>query len=111
MSTFTIKIQDTEISTLVDSWMEAIEKIPDTQLYTRMQVREKSASLWDTIRFNADVLKSGIVSVVVSAEMLLAKSKEYAGFVYSLPEDVRSLFNTEFEAFWSSLCSKMNIKE
>lgn len=111
MSNFTIQIQDTEISTLVGSWMEAIEKIPSTQFYTRMQVREKSISLWNTIRQNADVLKTGIVSVVVSAEMLLSKSKEYASFVHSLPEDVRSLFNAEFEAFWSSLCSKMNIKE
>jgi hypothetical protein len=105
MTNTVIKIGNKEISTLAAEWLDAVESIPNESIYSKMQVRAESMSLWNMFRTHSDVLANGDVSIVLSGQDMMDKSKTYALFVHSLPENIRSLFNEKFETFWDSICS------
>lgn len=107
MTNATIKIDNKEISTLAAEWLDAIETIPNESIYSKMKVREESMNLWNMFRNNCDMMVNGDVSIVVTEDDIMNKSKAYAVFVHSLPEDIREMFNSKFENFWDSVCSHM----
>lgn len=110
MTNATIKIDNKQISTLAAEWLDAIETIPNESIYSKMKVREESMNLWNMFRTNSDVLVNGDVSIVVTEVDILQKSKNYALFVHSLPEDIREMFNSKFENFWAAVCTHMVLK-
>lgn len=110
MTNATIKIDNNEISTLAAEWLDAIEAIPNGSIYSKMKVREESMNLWNMFRNNSDVLVDGDVSIVVTKDDIMRKSNAYAVFVHSLPENIRSIFNSKFENFWEAVCTHMVIK-
>ena len=110
MTNATIKIDNKEISTLAAEWLDAIESIPNESIYSKMKVREESMNLWNMFRNNCDVLVNGDVSIVVTEDDIMKKSKAYAVFVHSLPEEIREMFNTKFENFWDAVCTYMVLK-
>ena len=107
MTNATIKIDNKEISTLAAEWLDAIETIPNESIYSKMKVREESMNLWNMCRNNCDMMVNGDVSIVVTEDDIMNKSKAYAVFVHSLPEDIREMFNSKFENFWDAVCSHM----
>ena len=110
MTNATIKIDNKEISTLAAEWLDAIETIPNESIYSKMKVREESMNLWNMFRNNCDVMVNGDVSIVVTEVDIMQKSKAYAVFVHSLPENIRELFNSKFENFWDAVCTHMVLK-
>jgi hypothetical protein len=107
MTNATIKINNKEISTLAAEWLDAIETIPNESIYSKMKVREESMNLWNMFRNNCDMMVNGDVSIVVTEDDIMNKSKAYAVFVHSLPEDIREMFNSKFENFWDAVCTHM----
>jgi hypothetical protein len=110
MTNATIKIDNKEISTLAAEWLDAIETIPNESIYSKMKVREESMNLWNMFRNNCDMMVNGDVSIVVTEDDIMNKSKAYAVFVHSLPEDIREMFNSKFENFWDAVCTHMVLK-
>lgn len=110
MTNATIKIDNKEISKLAAEWLDAIETIPNESIYSKMQVREESMNLWNMFRKNSDILRNGDVAIVVTAGDIMQKSKTYAMFVHSLPDNISNLFNDKFETFWDAICTHMVIK-
>ena len=103
MPIVTINIQDTKISNMAESWFGAVDSIPDDKQSDRIQIIEHSTHLFDTLRNNADIKANGLVSIVLTSDMLSAASTEYSLFVHSLPAETKSFFNDQFEDFWQTL--------
>lgn len=110
MTNATITIDNNELTTLAADWLDAVESIPNESLYSKMKVREETMRLWNLLRYNSDIRRNGDVSIVVTSDAIMSKSKAYALFVHSLPQNVSNRFNAKFENFWDAICNHMVLK-
>lgn len=109
MEVVSVKASNQEISALAGQWLDAVDKIPMEFCTLRLVVRQQSQKLLDFINKHSDVMSCGTVCASMSIDELLQYSKSYATVVHSLPDEVKNVFNKEFEEFWGAFCSRMKL--